>query len=117
MSNWNPSSWRDFPIKQQPTYTDADHLKRVTQKLSELPPLVFAGEVRSLKKQFSDVVDGKAFLLQGGDCAESFSEFRADNIRDSFKAIMQMAVVMTFAGSSPVVKVVGSNLRQVEVQM
>lgn len=105
MSNWNPSSWRDFPIQQQPTYKDADHLKRVTQKLSDLPPLVFAGEVRSLKQQFSQVVDGKAFLLQGGDCAESFSEFRADNIRDSFKAMMQMAVVMTFAGGSPVVKV------------
>ena len=105
MSNWNPSSWRDFPIKQQPSYTDTDHLKRVTQKLKELPPLVFAGEVRSLKKQFSDVVEGNAFLLQGGDCAESFSEFRADNIRDTFKAMMQMAVVMTFAGSSPVVKV------------
>jgi len=105
MSNWNPSSWRDFPIKQQPNYTDKDHLKRVTQKLRELPPLVFAGEVRSLKKQFSDVVEGNAFLLQGGDCAESFFEFRADNIRDTFKAMMQMAVVMTFAGSSPVVKV------------
>ena len=105
MSTWNPQSWRDFPIKQQPTYTDLDHLKRVTQKLKELPPLVFAGEVRSLKKQFSDVVEGKAFLLQGGDCAESFSEFKADNIRDTFKAMMQMAVVMTFAGSSPVVKV------------
>ena len=105
MSTWNPSSWRNFPIKQQPTYADEDHLKRVTHKLSELPPLVFAGEVRSLKNQFSEVVNGNAFLLQGGDCAESFSEFRAPNIRDSFKAMMQMAVVMTFAGSSPVVKV------------
>ncbi|MDF1881357.1 3-deoxy-7-phosphoheptulonate synthase class II [Sulfurimonas sp. MAG313] len=105
MSTWTPSSWRDFPIKQQPTYNDMDHLNRVTQKLRELPPLVFAGEVRTLKKQFSQVVEGKAFLLQGGDCAESFSEFKADNIRDTFKAMMQMAVVMTFAGSSPVVKV------------
>lgn len=105
MSTWNPSSWRDRPIQQQPTYPDADHLKRVTQKLRELPPLVFAGEVRSLKKQFADITEGKAFLLQGGDCAESFSEFRADNIRDTFKAMMQMAVVMTFAGGSPVVKV------------
>ncbi len=105
MSTWTPSSWRDKPIKQQPTYTDVDHLKRVTQKLHEFPPLVFAGEVRSLKKQFSEVMQGNAFLLQGGDCAESFSEFGADNIRDTFKALMQMAVVMTFAGSSPVVKV------------
>ncbi len=105
MSTWNPSSWRNFPIKQQPTYQDMEHLKRVTAKLSELPPLVFAGEVRSLKKQFAEVMQGNAFLLQGGDCAESFSEFRADNIRDTFKAMMQMAVVMTFAGSSPVVKI------------
>jgi 3-deoxy-7-phosphoheptulonate synthase len=105
MSTWNRASWRDKPIKQQPEYADADHLRRVTQKLNELPPLIFAGEVRLLKKQFADVVAGEAFLLQGGDCAESFSEFRADNIRDSFKAIMQMAIVMTFAGSSPVVKV------------
>ncbi len=105
MSTWTPSSWRNFPIKQQPVYADADHLKRVTQKLRELPPLVFAGEVRSLKQQFAEVTEGKAFLLQGGDCAESFSEFRADNIRDTFKAMLQMAVVMTFAGSSPVVKV------------
>lgn len=90
---------------QQPEYADADHLRRVTQKLNELPPLIFAGEVRLLKKQFADIVAGEAFLLQGGDCAESFSEFRADNIRDSFKAIMQIAIVMTFAGSLPVVKV------------
>lgn len=105
MSTWNRSSWRDKAIMQQPEYADADHLRRVTQKLNELPPLIFAGEVRLLKKQFADIVAGEAFLLQGGDCAESFSEFRADNIRDSFKAIMQIAIVMTFAGSLPVVKV------------
>lgn len=105
MSTWTPSSWRNKPIQQQPTYPEADHLKRVAQKLGELPPLVFAGEVRSLKKQFADITEGNAFLLQGGDCAESFSEFRADNIRDTFKAMMQMAIVMTFAGGSPVVKV------------
>ncbi len=80
-------------------------LKRVEQELSAYPPLVFAGEARSLTKQLADVANGKAFLLQGGDCAESFSEFHADNIRDTFKAMMQMAVVMTFAGGLPVVKV------------
>jgi len=105
MSIWTPSSWREKPILQQPTYPDAAALKRVEQELSSYPPLVFAGEARSLKKQLGNVANGKAFLLQGGDCAESFSEFHADNIRDTFKAMMQMAVVMTFAGGLPVVKV------------
>ncbi len=105
MSIWTPSSWRDRPVLQQPTYPDMEALKRVEQELSAYPPLVFAGEARSLTKQLADVANGKAFLLQGGDCAESFSEFHADNIRDTFKAMMQMAVVMTFAGGLPVVKV------------
>ena len=105
MSIWTPSSWREKPILQQPTYPDMEALKRVEQELSSYPPLVFAGEARSLKKQLGNVANGKAFLLQGGDCAESFSEFHADNIRDTFKVMMQMAVVMTFAGGLPVVKV------------
>ncbi len=105
MSIWTPSSWREKPILQQPTYPDMKALKRVEQELSAYPPLVFAGEARSLKNQLANVANGKAFLLQGGDCAESFSEFHADNIRDTFKAMMQMAVVMTFAGGLPVVKV------------
>ncbi len=105
MSIWTPSSWRDRPVLQQPTYPDMEALKRVEQELSAYPPLVFAGEARSLTKQLANVANGKAFLLQGGDCAESFSEFHADNIRDTFKAMMQMAVVMTFAGGLPVVKV------------
>jgi 3-deoxy-7-phosphoheptulonate synthase len=105
MSTWSPSSWRDKPILQQPTYPDQAHLDRVLQELRNYPPLVFAGEARSLKEQLANVAQGKAFLLQGGDCAESFSEFHADNIRDTFKALMQMAVVMTYAGSLPVVKV------------
>ncbi len=105
MSIWTPSSWREKPILQQPTYPDLEELQRVEKQLSSYPPLVFAGEARNLKNQLGNVANGKAFLLQGGDCAESFSEFHADNIRDTFKAMMQMAVVMTFAGGLPVVKV------------
>ncbi|MFT7861163.1 MAG: 3-deoxy-7-phosphoheptulonate synthase, partial [Sulfurimonas sp.] len=105
MSTWNPSSWRGKPILQQPTYPDQGKLESVLSELKNYPPLVFAGEVRSLKEQLANVANGKAFLLQGGDCAESFSEFHADNIRDTFKALMQMAVVMTYAGGLPVVKV------------
>jgi len=105
MSTWTPSSWRNKPILQQPTYPDQQHLQNVLDELKRYPPLVFAGEARTLKNQLAKVSEGNAFLLQGGDCAESFSEFHADNIRDSFKAMMQMAVVMTFAGGVPVVKV------------
>ena len=105
MGNWSRSSWRDKPIKQQPTYPNQGHLEEVENLLKNYPPLVFAGEVRNLKKSLADVCEGKAFLLQGGDCAESFSEFHAHNIRDTFKVMMQMAVVMTFAGGVPVVKV------------
>ncbi|MDF1874819.1 3-deoxy-7-phosphoheptulonate synthase class II [Sulfurimonas sp. SAG-AH-194-I05] len=105
MSIWSPSSWREKPILQQPTYPNKDELNRVLSELKNYPPLVFAGEARSLKSQLANVANGEAFLLQGGDCAESFSEFHADNIRDSFKAMMQMAVVMTYAGGLPVVKV------------
>ena len=105
MSIWSPTSWREKPISQQPTYPKKDELNRVIRELENFPPLVFAGEAQRLKTQLADVVEGKAFLLQGGDCAESFSEFHADNIRDTFKALMQMAVVMTYAGGVPVVKV------------
>jgi len=105
MSTWSPSSWREKPILQQPTYPDKVKLEEVLSELRNYPPLVFAGEARSLKEQLANVAQGKAFLLQGGDCAESFSEFHADNIRDTFKALMQMAVVMTYAGGLPVVKV------------
>ena len=105
MSIWSPSSWREKPILQQPTYPDKDELDKVLSELKNYPPLVFAGEARSLKSQLGNVANGNAFLLQGGDCAESFSEFHADNIKDSFKAMLQMAVVMTYAGGLPVVKV------------
>ena len=105
MSTWSPTSWREKPILQQPTYPNQEELNKVLAELKEYPPLVFAGEARSLKEQLADVSQGKAFLLQGGDCAESFSEFHAVNIRDTFKAILQMSVVMTYAGGLPVVKV------------
>lgn len=105
MGNWSRSSWRDMPIKQQPIYPNQAKLEEVETLLKNYPPLVFAGEARNLKKSLADVCEGKAFLLQGGDCAESFSEFHAHNIRDTFKVMMQMAVVMTFAGGVPVVKV------------
>ena len=102
---WQPNSWRDHPIKQVPVYPDAEKLAGVEAKLAAMPPLVFAGEAQSLKRQLGEVAEGRAFLLQGGDCAESFAEFSANNIRDSFKVILQMAVVLTFGASMPVVKV------------
>lgn len=105
MDKWTPSSWRNFKIKQQPVYNDKQLLQDVERKLKSYPPLVFAGEARNLKKHLSNVVDGKAFLLQGGDCAESFSEFNAINIRDMFKIIIQMSAILTFASGFPVVKV------------
>lgn len=105
MSNWSLDSWRKVPVKQLPTYPDAQKLADVERKLSSMPPLVFAGEIRSLKADLARVSRGEAFLLQGGDCAESFSEFSADKIRDTFKLLMQMAVVMAFSGGCPVVKV------------
>lgn len=105
MSNWNPESWRAFPIKQQPTYENQEQLTQVESDLATYPPLVFAAETRDLYKKLGDVAEGRGFLLQGGDCAESFSEFNAPNIRDTFKVLLQMAVVLTFGASYPVVKV------------
>jgi 3-deoxy-7-phosphoheptulonate synthase len=102
---WTPQSWRDFPIKQQPTYEDQEKLLKVERELASYPPLIFAGEARNLKAKLADVVAGNAFLLQGGDCAESFKSFDANNIKSLFKVMMQMAVVMTFSGGKPVVKV------------
>lgn len=101
---WSPSSWRDKPAKQLPAYPDAIALAAAEKSLSIMPPLVFAGEARTLKSQLADVSAGKAFLLQGGDCAESFGEFNTFKVRDSFRVILQMAIVMAFSGS-PIVKV------------
>ncbi|MFS1702875.1 class II 3-deoxy-7-phosphoheptulonate synthase [Alteromonas sp. AMM-1] len=105
MNNWQPDSWRSKPILQQPEYDDKAELAQVEKTLSSYPPLVFAAEARELRRQLGQVCEGKGFLLQGGDCAESFSEFNAPKIRDTFKVLLQMAIVMTFAGRCPVTKV------------
>jgi len=105
MTVWSPESWRSKPGKQLPTYPDMDKLYWVESELAKRPPLVFAGEVRRLKSQLANVSAGQAFLLQGGDCAESFKEFSAETVRDTFRVLLQMAVVMTFASAKPVVKV------------
>jgi 3-deoxy-7-phosphoheptulonate synthase len=102
---WAPDSWKSKPVVQVPDYPDKAALAEVEAKLATFPPLVFAGEARQLKKSLGEVAAGNAFLLQGGDCAESFLEHRADNIRDFFRVFLQMAVVLTYAGGSPVVKV------------
>ncbi|MEM6410682.1 MAG: 3-deoxy-7-phosphoheptulonate synthase class II [Pseudomonadota bacterium] len=103
---WSPSSWREKPAMHIPEdYPDTAHLTEVEARLKAFPPLVFAGEARALKSKLADVAAGNAFLLQGGDCAESFKEFSADNIRDTLRVMLQMAVVLTFAATKPVVKV------------
>ncbi len=104
-ATWTPDTWRSKPIQQVPEYPNATVLAEVETKLATFPPLVFAGEARQLKRSLADVAAGNGFLLQGGDCAESFLEHRADNIRDFFRVFLQMAVVLTYAGGSPVVKV------------
>ena len=103
-SNWSPESWRAYPIKQMPTYPDADKLAAMEARLRLYPPLVFAGEARRLKASLAEVAEGRAFVLQGGDCAESFQDFTANIIRDSFRVLLQMAVVLTFGAGVPVVK-------------
>ena len=103
--SWAPDSWRDKPIRQVPVYEDIERLAEISAQLRTFPPLVFAGEARKLKRTLGDVCEGKAFLLQGGDCAESFAEFHPDNIRDTFRVLLQMAVVLTFGAASPIVKV------------
>ncbi|HHD0604501.1 TPA: class II 3-deoxy-7-phosphoheptulonate synthase [Campylobacter jejuni] len=102
---WTKNSWKNYPIKQQPIYPDQEEMNRVLARLEKLPPLVFAGEVRNLQKSLARVCKKEAFLLQGGDCAESFENFGAVNIRDMFKILLQMAIVLTFAGGCPVVKI------------
>jgi 3-deoxy-7-phosphoheptulonate synthase len=104
-TNWNPQSWMSFEAKHMPVYPDAQKLASVEETLSTFPPLVFAGEARALKADLAEVAAGRGFLLQGGDCAESFAEFHPNNIRDTFRVLLQMAVVLTFASKQPVVKV------------
>ncbi len=102
---WAPDTWRNKEVRQAPVYPDAGEVARVENTLADYPPLVFAGEARQLKEHLGRVAEGKAFLLQGGDCAESFAEFRANNIRDTFRVLLQMAVVLTYGAACPVVKV------------
>jgi 3-deoxy-7-phosphoheptulonate synthase len=104
-ANWSPESWLGKPASQLPDYPDKQSLADVERQLAGYPPLVFAGEARRLKDQLGDVAEGRAFLLQGGDCAESFAEFHANNIRDTFRVLLQMAVVLTFGATCPIVKV------------
>jgi len=101
---WSKNSWKNYEAKQMPSYSDESKLNNVLDSLSSLPPLIFAGETRSLKSQIYQVQKGEAFYLQGGDCAESFNELNPNTIRDTFKLILQMAVVLTYATNTPVVK-------------
>ena len=104
-TGWAPDSWRLRPAAQQPTWPDQTELDRALKELAALPPLVFAGEARRLRTALAEVAQGRAFLLQAGDCAESFGEFSADNIRDKLRVVLQMAVVLTYGAGVPVVKV------------
>jgi 3-deoxy-7-phosphoheptulonate synthase len=104
-ADWSPESWRNLPIVQVPDYPDNAALEDVEARLSRFPPLVFAGEARNLRKALAEVSAGRGFLMQGGDCAESFAEHQADHIRDFFKVFLQMAVVLTYGGQLPVVKI------------
>ena len=103
-SNWTPDGWKTQEARHLPAYADPAKLGEVEVTLTKFPPLVFAGEARALKQDLADVAAGKGFLLQGGDCAESFAEFHPDNIRDTFRVLLQMAVVLTFAAAMPVIK-------------
>jgi 3-deoxy-7-phosphoheptulonate synthase len=105
MANWTPDSWRAKPVLQVPAYPDPEALAKTEKRLASFPPLVFAGEARDLKSQLADVARGEAFLLQGGDCTESFAEHGADHIRDFFRVFLQMALVLTHGTSKPVVKI------------
>jgi len=105
LSRWSPKTWRTMPIRQVPAYPDADVLKATEQRLSGYPPLVFAGEARRLRAALAMAAQGRAFVLQGGDCAESFSEFTANTVRDTFRVLLQMAVVLTFGATVPVIKI------------
>ena len=103
--SWSPSSWREFPIKQQPEYKDKEALKKIEEELKNFPPLIFAGEARDLKEKLAMAGRGEAFIVQGGDCAESFNAFNADTIKNLFKLILQMSVVIAYSSGKPVVKI------------
>ena len=102
---WSPNSWRKFPIKQQPTYVDQNELESVEGEIGGYPPLIFAGEARDLKEAMAKAGRGEAFIIQGGDCAESFKAFNAESIKNLFKLLLQMSVVITYSSGKPVVKI------------
>jgi 3-deoxy-D-arabino-heptulosonate 7-phosphate (DAHP) synthase class II len=104
-ATWTPETWRDKPIRQAPHYPDPQALAAAEARLRGYPPLVFAGEARRLKASLALAAEGRAFVLQGGDCAESFSDFNANSVRDTFRVLLQMAVVLTFGATLPVVKI------------
>jgi len=103
--SWTPNSWREFPIKQQPTYPDQEKLQEVEKELKKYPPLIFAGEARTLKENLAKVGRGEAFLLQGGDCAESFNDFNSSTIKNLFKLMLQMNMVLMYSTGKPIIKV------------
>jgi len=103
--SWSPSTWRSFPIKQQPVYEDLEKLKAIEEQLRSFPPLIFAEEARDLKEQLAKAGRGEAFIIQGGDCAESFAAFNADTIKNLFKLILQMSVVIAYSSGKPIVKI------------
>ena len=105
VKEWTPQSWRNYPAAQMPTYPDAEALAAVEDKLAGYPPLVFAGEARRLRKRLAEVCEGRAFLLQGGDCAEAFADFNPNTIRDMLRVLLQMSVALTYGAALPVVKV------------
>ena len=102
--SWTPDSWKILPVEQQPDWEKSETYSKVISEISGYPPLVFAGEVRALKQQLGDAAQGNGFLIQGGDCAETFDDFRADSIRDKLKILLQMSVVLTYGASCNVVK-------------
>src|SRR5688572_20173739 len=102
---WSPHSWRSRPAVQMPDYADSAALEAAERRLATFPPLVFAGEARDLMSQLARVAEGKAFVLQGGDCAESFAEFHANTIRDTLKVLLQMTVILMYGAGVPVVKI------------
>lgn len=104
-SEWSPESWKNTKVSQPPNYQDEEELEEALAKLRKCSPLVFAGEVRSLHEQLAQACSGQGFLLMGGDCAEAFDEFNVDHVRDTFRVILQMALVLTFGSAMPIIKV------------
>lgn len=105
LNDWTPESWRDFPALQQPNYPDEEALRAAVGEIRRMPPLVFAGETRTLQDRLAAAARGEAFLVQGGDCAESFEQFSTNKVRDLYRLLLQMSVVVQYGGGMPVVKI------------